>query len=139
MATQIFFGIIGSEAHALFLPSMYEESARSNQTWGNGTEVTGTWLSREISLGEWDTIKEVDQILVSATGSSVTTTAVYRNHDNTSTSIGVSTSSTLPQSEQDVPDIGTSPRLQRGLALQVTGQDLDIRGVDIVWRVKRLA
>lgn len=137
MAYGLFFGTKNGEVHALRLPSFFDESTPT-KTWGNGDTVVGTFKSRELDFGDWDTLKLIRKVFASNDGNTVDVTLHFRKADGTLSSVQVMDNETLPESDSATPDIATTPRRIRGAAIELSGNDMALTSVDIMWRQIRM-
>lgn len=137
MAYGLFFGTNDGEIHALRLPSFYDETS-TTKTWGNSDSVVGTFKSRELDFGDWDTLKLIRKIFVSTSGNTVDVTLHYVKADGTTTSVQIMDNETLPELDNATPDITTVPRRIRGAAVELSGIDMVLTSLDIMWRQIRM-
>lgn len=137
MAYGLFFGTKDGEIHALRLPSFYDETTPL-KTWGDGSAVTGTFKSRDFDFGDWDTLKLIRKVFLSTAGTTTDVTLHYVKADGTTSSVQIMNDETLPESDSATPDIATVPRRIRGAAIEVSGVNVNLTSIDMLWRQIRM-
>jgi len=133
----LFFGTNNGEIHLLLFPSFFDENPPATG-WGDGSDVTGTFKSKEFNFGDWDTSKIIRKIYTSMTATDVDMTLYARDTDDVVNSVTLKTNATLPGVDNATPDISNLPRRIRGAAIQISGIDLVLESLDFMWRQLRM-
>lgn len=105
--------------------------------WSTGAAVSATWKSKEIDLGSYNLIKQIRRIALNIRGNSATIKVHYRLSDGT-IATDTHSSQVLPLDADGFFSIANNYRLVRAVAVEITGNDLDIQSMKIYWRAKRL-
>lgn len=140
----LFFGTLNGEVHQLQLPSNFDEDLPAHNTWhdaedpADGSIVVGTFKSKEINFGDWDTIKRVRRVFCSLTGNNVTVTVHFIEQNGNRSSVEVLSSDSLPVALCGTPAVLVDPPKARSAQLEIEGESLNLTGIDMEWKQLRV-
>jgi hypothetical protein len=135
----ILFGGEDGNVHSLNLASLSgTDLSDSTAIWSDGSPIIATWQSKTLDLGSHGILKQIRRIVVEMEGLNVTFQVQYTKMDGT-TLTDTFASKQIPLDDDDFFSIANANRIWRSINFYLSGQNIEIRNLGIIWCLKRFS